>query len=355
MRIHTKSIAFGIVAAAALLSACTHPKTPEGHEGYIHYIPLVFGKAEYRKTLQGPASTGLSWRLFVTNIDVRARSYKEDFKLLTSDNLSVEFEVNTRISLRPGSAKEIVEKWGAKQWYGWNVKEPLRTTVRRMVTRVSAIDIQLKTNVVRQRIFERALAKYKNTPIQIESVDIGNIRFPGQVTLAIERKIGQQQELLRQEYVLAKTQKEAAIRVLEALKAAKQQIIISSTLDPLYIQRMAVQVYRLLAKSPNKTIIMLPNTDKGTGLPLVLKSAVRKQLSVADKKLLKNMEIKYMKIARTKPAAITTPSAPGARPAPPGAPAGRKPPAADKKKPGKPTAPAARPRAGARKPAARAR
>ncbi len=308
------------------LGACTNPKVPEGHEGYVYHRPLVFGKVTYRKSLRGPSSTGASWRLFVTNIDMRTRSYKEVFRLLTRDNLSVEFEVNTRISLRPGSVKEIVERWGGKRWYLWNVKEPSRTIVRRMVTQVSAIDIQLKTEMVRGRIRERLLTKYKKTPIRIESVDIGNIRFPKEVTQAIERKIGQQQELQRQEYLLAKTKKEAAIRVLEALKAAKQQMIISATLDPLYVQRQAIQVYRLLAQSPNKTILVLPNTSDGTGMPLVLSSAKRKLLSPADRQLLKDIERRYMQIARHSKRPQDRPgagSAPDPRPAPaaPAAPA----------------------------------
>ena len=284
---------------------CTHPKTPEGHEGYVYHKPLIFGMAEYRKTMRGPASTGLSWRLYVTNVDMRAKSYKEDFQLLTSDNLSVKFEVNTRIRLRSGSAKEIVEDWGGAKWYDWNVKEPLRTIVRREITKVSAIQIQLKTNSVRALIYSRLLKRYKTTPIQVESVDIGNIQFPKQVTRAIERKIGQKQELERQEFLLAKTRKEAAIRVLEALKAAKQQLIISSTLNPLYVQRRAVQVYRKLAESPNKTVIMLPNSVKGTGLPVVLTDQEHKELSEEDRQLLKRMERKYTKIAsKTRPSKV---------------------------------------------------
>jgi len=291
-------LVFFLASMSWVSVGCTHPKTPAGHEGYIFHKPLIFGKAEYRKILTGPSSTGLSWRLYVINVDMRAKSYQEDFQLLTSDNLSVKFEVNTRISLRPNSSKKVVERWGGEKWFEWNVKEPLRTTVRREITRISAIQIQLKTNAVRQTIYERLLKMYEGTPVQIESVDIGNIQFPTRVTRAIEKKIGQQQELERQEYMLAKTKKEAAIKVLESLKAAKQQIIISSTLNPLYVQRMAVGVYKKLAESSNKTVIMLPNSADGTGLPIVLDSQETKTLSPEDKKFLEEMENKYMKIAK---------------------------------------------------------
>lgn len=292
-------LALSVAAAAAC--GCTNPEVPQGHEGYIYYTPLLFGSMEYRETLRGPASTGVSWRLYVENVDMRAKSYKEDFQLLTRDNLSVSFEVNTRIKLRDGSVKEIVEQWGGQKWYEWNVKEQLRTIVREQVTRFSATDIQLETPKVRQLITEHLAGKFKSTPISIESVDIGQIQFPTEVADAISRKIAKKQELERQEFVLAKTKKEAAIRVLEALKLAEQQRIISSTLDPLYVQQKAVQVYRTLAHSSNKVIMMLPNSPDATGMPSVLSGGKRKILTPADQQLLEDMEHRYMKVAHESP------------------------------------------------------
>ena len=282
--------------AALGLSACTNPQTPAGFEGYVHHVPLMFGQSGYRDTLVGPASTGLAWRLFVENVDMRAKSQSEQFNLLTSDNLSVAFEVNTRLRVRPGGSKEIVEEWGT-DWYARNVREPLRTVVRQEITQVSATDIQLRTDEVRARIFEASERLYADTPIELLSVDIGNIQFPKEVTQAIERKIATEQELQRQEFLRAKTRKEAGIKVLEALKVAKQQEIISSTLDPIYVQRMAVQAYRKLAAASNKTVMVLPNTAQGTGLPQVLHAGESRELSTEDRALLDEMEKRYMKMA----------------------------------------------------------
>lgn len=329
--------AFLVVAAGA--AGCTNPEVPQGHEGYIYNVPLMFGQMEYRETLRGPASTGVSWRLYVESVDMRAKSYKEDFQLLTRDNLSVTFEVNTRIKLRDGSVKEIVEEWGGEKWYEWNVREQLRTIVREQVTRFSATDIQLETPKVRTLIAEKLAAKFKSTPISVESVDIGQIQFPKEVADAISRKIAKKQELERQEFVLAKTTKEAAIRVLEALKVAEQQRIISSTLDPLYVQQKAVQVYRTLAHSSNRVIMMLPNSPDATGMPQVLAEGKRKILTPADEKLLEDMEHRYMKVAR-QPAPAIDPAAPTPSPAPDSAaPA----PAPDPAAPASPTAPPATP------------
>jgi regulator of protease activity HflC (stomatin/prohibitin superfamily) len=324
----TKNLLSFFVLALGLAAGCTNPEVPQGYEGYIYKEPITFGKMEFRESLRGPATTGVSWRLYTVNVDMRAKSYKEDFQLLTHDNLNVSFEVNTRIKLKDGSIKEIVEEWGGAKWYEWNVQERLRTIVREMVTRVSATDIQLETPKVRQMIAEQLTAAFAGTPMIIERVDIGQIQFPKEVAEAISRKIAKQQELQQQDFVLAKTTKEAAIRVLEALKVAKQQRIISSTLDPIYVQMRAVQVYKALSASVNRTIIMLPTTPEGTGLPQVLTEGKRKVLTQADEQLLQDMETRYMKVAGAPPpdpgtapapptgAPPTTPAPPTAAPAP---------------------------------------
>ena len=309
------------VLALAFAAGCTNPEVPQGYEGYIYNVPLAFGQMEFRQALRGPATTGISWRLYSENVDMRAKSYKEDFQLLTHDNLNVTFEVNTRIKLKDGSIKEIVEQWGGDKWYEWNVQERLRTIVREMVTRVSATDIQLETPKVRQLIADQLTAAFAGTPMMIESVDIGQIQFPKEVADAISRKIAKQQELQQQDFVLAKTTKEAAIRVLEALKVAKQQRIISSTLDPLYVQMRAVQVYKTLSASTNRTIIMLPTTPEGTGLPQVLTEGKRKVLTQADEQLLQDMETRYMKVAGVPaPDPSVTPAPPTSAPPTPAPP-----------------------------------
>lgn len=285
----------GLIGASAFVGAgCTNPEVPAGHEGYVYYTPLIWGKMEHRESLRGPASTGLSWRLFVENIDMREKNYPEQFELLTKDDLTVGFEVNTRIRLQAGEVKDVVENWGGEKWYEWNVMEPLRTIVRREVMKVSAGDIQLQTDTISLGIKAELDKLYGDSPIQILSVDMGQFEFPTEVTAAIEEKIAAQQELERQRYILAKTKKDAAIRVLEAIRVARQQSIISSTLDPLYVQREAVQTYRKLAASSNKAFVVLPNTSDGTAMPLVHQKGRTKELSAGVDKMLAKKETEWM-------------------------------------------------------------
>ena len=304
-----RATAVAVLAAGYLAltstTGCTNPEVPAGHEGYIHQIPLLFGKMSYTKSLAGPASTGVSWRAFTINIDMRERNYPEKFELLSQDDLHVSFEVNTRIRLRPGTVKDIVERWGSAKWYEWNVKEPLRTIVRREVMKVKAADIQLKTDRVGRTIKESLREKYKDTPFDIQSVDIGSFEFPAEVDKAIQEKIAKQQELERQDYILKSTEKEASIAVFEALKVNKRQRIIAETLDPLYVQWAAVQVYRKLAASPNNTVIMLPNTADGTGVPQIMSGGKRKPFAAEDDAELARIEAFYRNKVKKDPPSET--------------------------------------------------
>lgn len=284
-----KSLILATLAFA--MAACTNPEVPAGHEGYIYYTPLVFGQMEFREDLRGPATTGVSWRLSSINIDMRAKSYPERFELLTKENLVVSFEVNTRLRLQKGTVQDIVENWGGTNWYDWNVKERLRTTVREQVTAFSALEIQLRTTEVRKKIEEKLKEQLeidphsnKSSPIVIESVDVGEIHFPDEVAEAIERKSATEEELNRQRYILARTVEEANEKILNAIGEAKQQLTISSTLDPLYVQYRAIQAYRKIAQSNNQTTIVLPNSSKGTALPVVLQPDTRRVFSTQDKK-----------------------------------------------------------------------
>src|SRR3989442_12111346 len=95
-----------------IVAACTNPEVQQGFEGYIYNEPLLFGKMEFREALRGPATTGVSWRLYTENVDMRAKSYKEDFQPLTPDNLNITFEGNTRIKRKDGTVQGIVAQWG---------------------------------------------------------------------------------------------------------------------------------------------------------------------------------------------------------------------------------------------------
>lgn len=270
-RSFAKAIGAGLLALVTVTApgcGCRNDSVPAGHEGYRTNKPYFMGKHSYIGTIKGPSSTGLTWRDFVDPvIDMRPKTYSEEFKILSQDNLNVSFSAHAIIKLKPDSCKQVVEEYGGAEWFRRNVQEPYRTLVREAVRPNKAYDIKNQSGEIGAEILSKMKERYKDTPIIVESVSIGNIDYPKKVADSVEEKLAKQQELERKEFEEQIAERDAKIRVKEAEGIAESQKIINETLTPQYLQHEAIQVQEKLANSPNTTIIYIPVGQ--SGIPIV--------------------------------------------------------------------------------------
>ncbi|MBF0121518.1 MAG: hypothetical protein HQK79_22030 [Desulfobacterales bacterium] len=252
-----------------ILSSCgfTNPMTPAGFEGYLIKKPYIFGKKEFFGTQIGQTSAGLSWRIFVINIDMRPTTKDEEFEVLSKDQLTLHFKSHLKISLKSNSIKDIVEKYGAEGWYERNLKQIFRSEVYTEVSKFNAFDSVEKRDEIGKVIFEKLKALCKNTPFIIETVVVGNIMPPKSVALAVEEKLRADQELMRKDKMIEIAKKDATIRIEEAKGIAEAQKIINTTLTQNYLQHEAIKTQEKLAGSPNTTFIYIPTGSNG--IPIV--------------------------------------------------------------------------------------
>ena len=199
-----------LAATLAMTSACTNVSTPEGYEGYLFHVPLVVGEASYVDSQVGPTSTGMVWRQFVVNVDVRPKNYTEQFHILSRDNLNVGFQAHARIAIRQGAVRELVETFGATgvnggtgenpalpSWYVRAVQQPYRTAIRDVVHTYDAYDIQAETQQIGARVLELLREQYADTPIEFLGMSIGNLTYPDAINAEIQRKLAAEQDLER--------------------------------------------------------------------------------------------------------------------------------------------------------------
>ena len=264
--------------AAFALGACTNQTTPEGFEGYVYHTPLVFGKAYFVGTQTGPTSTGVVWRQYVINIDVRPKNYSEEFHILSRDNLNVGFHAHGRISIRPDSVRQLVERYGIgtptrggelPEWYIRAVQQPYRTAVRDIVHQFDAYDIQAQTESIAGRILERMQNLFADTPVQFETISIGNLAYPEAINAEIQRKLAAEQDLERMERERQIAEQQAQITVTTARGRAAAQRIVNETLTPLYVQHEMLEGFRRLSRSDRVTIVAAPTGDHGSA-PVML-------------------------------------------------------------------------------------
>ncbi len=258
----------GVFLILFLITGCTNSHTPAGNEGYVYEEPRVYGKGGFRGVIKGPGNFGFSlWRNRVTNIDMRPLTYDEDLKILAKDDLNVAFRFHAVISIAPGSVKEIVQKYGGKNWYTRFVKEPFRTFIRASVQQYTSREIKGNRDVLADKIKSKLLEHVKGTPFQLVSLVVGNVDYPPVVSKAVEQKFAAQQ--LLEEKIVQKeiAQRDAEIKIEEAKGIAEAQRIINETLTANYLQHEAIMAQQKMASSPNHTTVYIP---VGTnGIPVV--------------------------------------------------------------------------------------
>ena len=257
---------------ATSLGGCSNAATPEGQVGYIHHVPLVFGRAGFVDTQTGPTSTGVVWRQFVINVDVRAKNYTEDFHILSRDNLTVGFECHARIAVRGSAVRTLIEEMGTSdvvpgtewpEWYFNTVRQPYRSAVRDTVHEYEAYDIQTKTQEISTHILERLREIYADSPIEFESISIGNITYPAEINAEIQRKLAAEQDLERMSRERQIAEQEAQIVITNARGRAAAQRIVNETLTPLYVQHEMLESFTQLSRSARVTIIAAPTGESG--------------------------------------------------------------------------------------------
>jgi regulator of protease activity HflC (stomatin/prohibitin superfamily) len=263
-----------MVAAACLgVAACSNPVTDAGFAGYVNQAPMVFGHKKFIEVQVGPASTGLNWRYFVSNISITPFTADEQFEggqsILSKDNLKIGFAAHLifRVNSSAESIKEFIEKYNCgvdkngdyvMPAYLQFIKEQFRTIARDEVQKYNGLDIKDNIEPISNSIQVRVTTYLKDSPFVVTSAVIGNIQYPEEVEQAVSKKLATTQILERTKMEIAVTQAQAQKRVAEAQGIAQAMQIINNQLSPLYLQHEAVEAQRLMVDSPNHTTIYIP-------------------------------------------------------------------------------------------------
>lgn len=247
---------------------CVNLPTPPGHEGYIKSRPIV-GAAEFKGIQHGPTSTGWKWRLAVINIDMRPRTYSESMRIITAERLELKFRAHARMRLRRGSVRQVVEKFGGANWYQANVQQQLRSVMRSKVQRLKAFEVKSRMAEIAGDVLKDMQKRYAKTPIELLSVDIGDIQYPTVVVKSVVRKFVTNEDNERKDIELRIAQRQIDIGIAEAKGVADAQTVITTTLDPMFVQYEALKAVEQLAGSKNTTFIVMPMGKSGNA-PIIM-------------------------------------------------------------------------------------
>lgn len=273
--------------AACFALACSPVAlVPMGHVG----VPVLLGSVQGRVLPEGfnlvnPLSD-------VENMSVRTENYTfskthsegekqgdDSIAALSSNGMQMSLDVTVPFRLVPSSAPWVLKNFGPD--YKEKILRPaICTGVREAVSHFSdqeayagkreALALKMQERLQAQ-INNLASKEYKDAPEAIFSlpqVMLRNVGIPEAVKIAIERKIGADQQNQAMEFAIAKEEKEARRRVIEARGIKNFQDIVSTGVNENLLRWKGIEATLELAKSPNSKVVIIGG-GKG-GLPLVL-------------------------------------------------------------------------------------
>jgi len=192
----------------------------------------------------------------------------EQLKILCADDLNFTFDLKLRGMIDADKEETItyvLDKQGSRiQWdgstgklafdtiYDTYIKDPARSTARKIVSRYETTQIRDQREQIEKAIAESILVSMKNTPVKITYLATSNFDYPEVVTKAVEarrkreieigeEKAKQAMELLKMDNREALAEKRKSVRMKEAEADGIYMQILGKYLTPEYLKLRAIE------------------------------------------------------------------------------------------------------------------
>ena len=232
---------------------------------------------QFKKIHKTVVNPGLNWKfpwMETFTFPKRPESKTEKIEVRSSDGLKVEIEVTSLMKVDLERLEDIYRNI-AKSYEEMDIKRitpTLRDVIRNTASKFEANLIYKEREKLAIMLREDATIALGEAFILLDDLKLRNIVLPQKVEDQINEKLAAQQSAEAMEFEKLKAEKEAEIRIIDARSIAESQKIINSTLSRNYLQHEAIQAYKKLADSSNKTFVLMPTDGKSTGMPMIINS-----------------------------------------------------------------------------------
>ena len=200
--------------------------------------------------------------------DLRTQEARIQLHVLSINGLPIGMDSSVIYKVKADNLPTLQETVGP-DYYHPLIAPYVRSEARKIVGRYTPSQIYSNQRELIEREILGALKnKLAPYPIVVTGFLIRNVRLPEVIRVAIERKLTEEQNYQRMEYVLDVARKEAEKRRIEAEGINGFQKIVQKNLTHEYLVWKGIQATEKLAKSPNAKIIIIGGGKNG--LPVIL-------------------------------------------------------------------------------------
>jgi regulator of protease activity HflC (stomatin/prohibitin superfamily) len=199
--------------------------------------------------------------------DLRVRERTADVAMQTKEGLTIEVGASIRYRIPRDQVTALHVNYGPA--YEQVLISPIfLSSIREVIGQYRPEQLYNTAPAeIQEKATTEALREVSRLPIQIDAIVFKWIKLPTQINKAIEAKLIEEQELLRYQFVLEKTYKEALRRVVEAQGIRFYQDGINAGLTENFLRFKGIEATTALAASNNSKIVVVGGKD---GLPLIL-------------------------------------------------------------------------------------
>lgn len=205
-------------------------------------------------------------RMYIYNL--RTQESRIHLHVLSINGLPI--GMDSSVIYRVGAATlPTLQETVGPDYYHVLIAPYVRSEARKIVGRYTPSQIYSnQRELIEKEILKNLRDKLKPYPIEVTGFLIRNVRLPEVIRVAIERKLTEEQNYQRMEYVLDVARKEAQKRRIEAQGIEAFQKIVQSNLTREYLIWKGIRATERIAKSPNTKVIIIGGGKNG--LPVIL-------------------------------------------------------------------------------------
>jgi regulator of protease activity HflC (stomatin/prohibitin superfamily) len=205
-------------------------------------------------------------QMYIYNMRVQART--QTVQALSSNGLMIDVTVSMRYYPEYKQLPLLHQKVGPD--YETKIVEPeVITGVREVIGKYRPEDLYtLKTSDISDAIIFSVARRVNDKFIVLDAVNVMNIRLPDLVTLAIEKKLTQEQVSQEYEFRIKSQQQEAQRLSYEAQGIANYNRTIDASVSPNILKYKGIDATLQLATSANAKVVVIGAGNQG--LPLIL-------------------------------------------------------------------------------------
>lgn len=265
-----------LILVMMLLAPSIFIIVPAGHVG-VMWRPFFGGTVTDRYYTEG-LQIIFPWDKLII-YDTRLQKNTRLYDTISSNGLGMQVEIAVRYRLDRDSAG-LMHKLVGVNYPEILVYPEIGSHARELISGYTPEQLYTETRAfIQAEILERMVTQLgsslvsqnvRGKMLHIEDVLIRSIQLPPRVAEAIERKAEQQQIMLEYDFRIAREDKEAQRKRIEAAGIRDFQAIVADTITNEYLRLRGIDATTSLATSNNSKIIIIGGKD---GLPVILNTA----------------------------------------------------------------------------------